>query len=375
MGSSNGTLTPLDRLFLERTYELAARAVGSTLPNPPVGAVVVRDGRVVGEGYHYRAGEAHAELQALRGAGDDARGATLYLSLEPCGHVGRTPPCTDAVIASGIARVVAGTRDPAGHGGANQLREHGIDVVLRNEPAARDLIEPFTRSVQRTQPYVALKMAASLDGFVASRPGVRERLGSPAEEQFVRELRTAYDGVMVGAGTVRVDDPLLTVRPPHDRGRPYVRIVVCDRDAIASDSRVFEPIGGYARTIVLVPQARLSRFESLRKNGDVVGIDSRPDGRLDLRAGMRALREREIMSVLCEGGPQLGASLLAAGLVDRVYWAIAPRLLGSPHAVAALSGADLTGIALQFDRVERVGDDVIVSAFVTPREIEGRVDV
>ena len=361
MGNRDGKLTPIDRLYLQRAYELASRAVGSTLPNPPVGAVVVREGRVVGEGYHFRAGEAHAESQALEEAGRDARGATLYISLEPCAHVGRTPPCTDAVIASGVARVVAGALDPTTHGGAKQLREGGIDVAVVDDPAARDLIEVFARTMRHPRPYVALKMAASLDGFVASREGVREQLGSPAEERYVRELRTAFDAVMVGAGTVRVDDPLLTVRPAHDRARPYVRIVVCDREPVAAKSRVFESVEGYARTIVLVPRSRLDRFETLRAVADIAAVDSSSDGRLDLTAAMRALRERGVMSVLCEGGPQLGASLIAARMVDRIYWAIAARLLGSPSAVPALSGADLSGVALQFDRAERIGPDVILS--------------
>jgi len=361
VGNRDGKLTPVDRLYLQRAYELAARALGSTLPNPPVGAVVVRDGRVVGEGYHHRAGDAHAEAQALELAGLNARGATLYISLEPCGHVGRTPPCTDAVIASGVARVVAGALDPTTHGGAQQLRERGIEVAVGDESAAHDLIEIFGRAIRRSRPYVALKMAASLDGFVASREGVRERLGSPAEERYVRELRTAFDAVMVGAGTVRVDDPRLTVRPPHDRARPYVRIVVCDREPVAANSRVFEPLEGYARTIVLAPRSRLDRFEALRDVSDILAVESSGDGRLDLMAAIRALRERDIISVLCEGGPQLAASLIAAGIVDRIYWSIAPRLMRSANAVPALSGADLAGIALQFDRTARIGDDVILS--------------
>jgi diaminohydroxyphosphoribosylaminopyrimidine deaminase / 5-amino-6-(5-phosphoribosylamino)uracil reductase len=366
VGNRNGTLTPIDRLFLERTYELAARGLGGTLPNPPVGALVVRDGEVVGEGHHHRAGEPHAESQALQRAGSKAYGATLYVSLEPCRHVGRTPPCTDAVIASGVARVVAGTYDPAGHGGAAQLRERGIEVTVHDDPAARDLIEVFARTLRGERPYVALKMAASLDGFVTSRHGVRERLGSPQEERYVRDLRTAYDAVMVGAGTVRIDDPMLTVRPAHDRARPYVRVVVCDRDTVPPESRVFNSIERYDRTIVLVPRSASARFEALQGVGDVVELDSGGDGRLDLTQAMRALRERGILSVLCEGGPQLGASLIAAGLIDRIYWAIAPRFLGSPHAVPALCGADLTDVALQFDRAERAGPDVIISALVTP---------
>ncbi|MFY9884605.1 MAG: bifunctional diaminohydroxyphosphoribosylaminopyrimidine deaminase/5-amino-6-(5-phosphoribosylamino)uracil reductase RibD, partial [Candidatus Cybelea sp.] len=202
MESSHLKLTPLDELFLQRAYELAARGVGSTAPNPPVGAVVVRDEQLVGEGYHRRAGDAHAESIAIAQAGTRARGATLYISLEPCRHFGRTPPCTRTLIEAGVARVVAGTLDPTEHGGAAQLREHGIDVVVAGDAAARDLIEIFAGSILRDRPYVALKMAMSLDGVVASRSGVCERIGSAAQERYVRELRTVFDAVMVGAGTV-----------------------------------------------------------------------------------------------------------------------------------------------------------------------------
>jgi len=202
-------LTPLDELYLQRAYELAARGIGSTSPNPPVGAVVVRDNRIVGEGYHRRAGDAHAEASALRQAARDARGATLYVSLEPCRHVGRTPPCAHAVIEAGIVRVVAGTLDPTLHGGAAELRERGVDFAVAQDPIARDLIEPFARAGRLQRPYVSLKMAMSLDGAIASRPGVEQQLTSQEARRYVRDLRIAHDAVMVGAGTVRVDDPLL----------------------------------------------------------------------------------------------------------------------------------------------------------------------
>ncbi len=365
MENSYRKLTPLDELYLQRTYELAARALGNVSPNPPVGAVVVRDGRIVGEGYHHRAGDAHAETNALAQAGPKAIGATVYVSLEPCRHAGRTPPCTRRLIEAGIVRVVAGTLDPTEHGGgALDLRERGIDVVVAGDPAASDLIETFARSRGGERSYVALKMAMSLDGSIASRPGIRERVGSEAEERYVRDLRTVYDAVMVGAGTVRVDDPQLTVRPPHDRRRPYVRVVACQSEEVSSRSRVFAEEDGYARTIVLVPAGRRERFAALRAVADVVEVGSPNSQSLDPAEAMEALRTREIFSVLCEGGPRLAASLLASGCVDRLYWAIAPRFVSGAHAVPVLSGAELSGVPLRFDRVERAGPDVIISAAV-----------
>lgn len=364
MESAHRQLTPLDELYLQRTYELAARGIGNTAPNPPVGAVVVRDGNSVGEGYHYRAGDAHAETNALAQAGPKARGATLYVSLEPCRHVGRTPPCTQAVADAGVARVVAGAFDPSGRGGAAELRERGIEVAIAGDPLARDLIEIFARASASTRPYVALKMAMSLDGAVAPRAGVRERLGSAEEERYVRDLRATYDAVMVGAGTLRIDDPQLTVRPPRDRARPYARVIACAREPIDPKHRVFAQQPGYERTIALVPAANSDRFEALRAVADVIEVEARVGEDLDLDAAMAALRRRGIFSLLCEGGPRLGASMLASGVVDRIYWAIAPRLLGGPEGVPVLAGAKIDGIRIRFDRVEQLGPDVMLSGTV-----------
>ena len=265
MENAHRQLKPLDELYLQRSYELAARGIGNTSPNPPVGAVLVRDGQIVGEGYHHRAGSAHAETNALAQAGSNGRGATVYVSLEPCRHVGATPPCTQALVEAGVARVVAGTLDPTEHGGgASELRARGIEVSVAEDPAARDLIETFARATTGERPYAALKMAMSLDGAIASRSGVRERLGSEAEERYVRELRTAFDAVMVGAGTVRVDDPQLTVRPPHDRVRPYTRVVACGSGGISPRSRMFAAEPEYTQTIVLAPAGLRATFEELR---------------------------------------------------------------------------------------------------------------
>lgn len=363
MENPRSQLTPLDALFLQRAYELGARAVGETVPNPPVGAVVVRDGRVVGEGYHHRAGDAHAEVNALRSAGDQARDATLYVSLEPCGHVGRTPPCAQAVAGAGVARVVAGTLDPTGHGGGAQLRKRGIEVTVAGDAAAQSLIEAFARSSILRRPYVAVKMAMSLDGAVAREPGLREPLGSDGEQRYVRELRIAHDAVLVGAGTVRVDDPMLTIRPRHDRGRPYVRIVACESDAVPPTSRVFASADGYGKTIVLAPGALRPRLERLADVAEVLVIGDARAGRLDIAEAMEALRERDIYSVLCEGGPKLAAALIAGGLADRFYWAVVPRFLHAERAVPVLRGVDLASRAVRarFDAVECVGGDVVLS--------------
>jgi diaminohydroxyphosphoribosylaminopyrimidine deaminase/5-amino-6-(5-phosphoribosylamino)uracil reductase len=362
-------MTPIDRLYLERAYELASRGIGSTSPNPPVGAVVVHDGRVVGEGYHHRAGCAHAEVEALQQAGDLANHATLYVSLEPCNHHGRTPPCTEAIVRAGIARVVAGTLDPnpkTSGGGIAHLRAHDVAVDVADDERARELIGVFRYAIAHDRTYVALKMAMSLDGRITSRPGVQEWITSEAERLYVRDLRIMYDAVMVGAGTIRVDDSQLTVRPPHHRLRPYVRIVACESDSVPESSRVFDPVDDYATTIVLAPAGARERFANLGGRAEMLFVGDPHDAQLDLVAAMRALRAAGVHSVLCEGGPTLAARLLAARIVDRCYWVIAPVLLTNGDAVPVLGGADLATLAprLRFESVERIGEDVVISCSV-----------
>jgi diaminohydroxyphosphoribosylaminopyrimidine deaminase/5-amino-6-(5-phosphoribosylamino)uracil reductase len=375
---------------LRRACELAARGRGNTAPNPAVGAVIVRDGRTLGEGYHLRRGEAHAEVEALRSArvagggadGVDLRGATAYVSLEPCNHHGLTPPCSEALIAAGIARVVVGVVDPdprTAGGGIARLRAAGIEVEVAGDQAARSSIEAFAVALGRERPYVHLKLAVSLDGYVAPAPGAHWLTGEIARD-YVRELRASYDAVMVGAGTVRSDDPLLTVRPPRTRLRPYVRVIACEEAPISPDRRVlFDPQQGegvnYARTLVLAPAGARAAFAALeasapfakpRAGAEVVYIGP-PDARtLDLAAGLAELKSRGISSVLCEGGPTLAARLLAERLVDRLDWLVAPVLLANERAVPALRGADLSSAAhgWRFDCVEYLGDDLRLSALL-----------
>jgi len=361
-------LEAIDRIYLHRTYELAERARGSTSPNPCVGAVVARGTMTLGEGYHRKRGEPHAEVEALRAAataGNDVRGATMYVSLEPCNHTGSTPACTQALLEASLARIVVGTSDPnpAAAGGASSLRKAGVEVEIADDPAARALVEDFTTSIVRALPFVTLKMAASLDGFVAPQHGSMWLTGEAARD-FVRELRVAHDAVLVGSGTIRIDDPQLTVRPPRTRLRPYVRVVACEEAPVPIESRVFVPVDGYATTVVLAPAGLRERFAPLESSADVLYVGGSDSMELDLRAALEALRARGIFSVLCEGGPTLAAHLLSHDLVDRLHWLVAPLLLANERAIPALAHADAASVAraLQFDRVERLGDDLLISA-------------
>lgn len=338
--------------------------------------MIVRAGETLGEGYHHRPGEPHAEVEALRAAGArgaDVRGATMYVSLTPCNHHGRTGPCSDALAEAGIGRVVIGARDPnpAAAGGLERLRAAGIAVEVVDDPAAQALIERFVYSLAAPLPFVTVKMAMSLDGAIAPRPGAAYALTGPLARERVRDLRCEYDAVMVGAGTIRIDDAQLTVRPHRARRKPYRRVVACETDTVPRGSRVFAspegaPPGAYAPTIVLAPAGIRERFAALEPIAEVVAVGGADARTLDLRAALCALRERGMTTVLCEGGPTLAGRLLEERLVQRIIWFVAPRFLQTPQAVPVLAGADLTRAAdgWRFDRVERVGEDMMVSARV-----------
>lgn len=358
----------LDRLFLERANELARRGAGSTSPNPAVGAVVVADGRIAGEGYHHRAGEPHAEIHALQAAGDRSRDATLYVSLEPCNHFGRTPPCSHAVVGAGIARVVIGVTDPnpkTDGGGLRYLRAHGVAVEIADDAASRDIVEPFARAIRASRPYVTLKMAMSLDGFVTSSRGIQQWLTGPQAREFVRQLRITHDAVAVGAGTVRVDNPRLTVRPPHHRLLPYRRVVLCETDSVPAQSLIFSPHEGYEPTIVAAPAGLREPFAALEPVAEMLYVGESGSRQLDIAQALYDLRQRGITSLLCEGGPTLAGKLCELGLVDRFYGLVAPQLLRAPDAVPVLTASSLPQVrGLRFDRVERVGPDLLIAGIV-----------
>jgi diaminohydroxyphosphoribosylaminopyrimidine deaminase/5-amino-6-(5-phosphoribosylamino)uracil reductase len=336
--------------------------------------VIVRDGRTLGEGWHHRKGEPHAEAEALRAVregGGDPRGATMYVTLEPHDHQSTMPPCSVAIVEAQLARVVVGTLDPnpLTHGrGVARMRGAGIDVEVVDDAASCALIERFAFGLRAPMPFVTLKMAMSLDGYVAPA-AVPFPVTGPQARAAVHALRAAHDAVMVGAGTVRVDDPLLTVRPHRSRRAPYARVVVCETGPISPDSRVLRapadaPPHAYRPTIVTAPAGAAARFATLAERAELVLVGGPDETQLDLPAALGALRERGLTSILCEGGPTLAGRLLAAGLVQRLIWLIAPRFLRAEGALPVLAGADLRalGNGWEFERVERVGDDLMLTA-------------
>lgn len=347
---------------MKRALRLAAKAAGRTSPNPMVGAVVVKDGAVVGEGFHQRAGEAHGEVVALERAGGAARGATLYLNLEPCTHHGRTPPCAERVIASGVTRVVTAMRDPdprVDGKGLRALRAAGIETetgVLETE--ARRLNEGFISRVERSRPFVTLKLATTVDGRVAA--GGRRYLSGKAALREVHRMRDRADAVMIGVGTVLADDPELTVR--EVRGRDPLRVVL-DADARTPPAAKVLRAGDPQRTIVFIARDADQRHaKRLRDAGVLVATLPRAEERgLDPSAALRWLAEHGVNSVLSEGGPHVAASLLAAKLVDRLLLIVAP--LAGGDGLLAIDGLPAP-IDLHAMRARRLGGDVLLEAEV-----------
>lgn len=351
---------------MSEALELAARARGRTSPNPMVGAVVVRNGQVVGRGWHHRAGEPHAEVLALREAGELARGSMLFVTLEPCSHVGRTPPCAPAVAKAGVAEVFAAMEDPnplVAGGGLSYLRSHGITVhtgLLENE--ARRLNEGFVKRITTGLPFVEIKVATTLDGKIATSAGRSRWISSEVARRWVHSRRDQADAVLVGANTVRLDNPQLTVRPAPSDGRQPLRCVVTasgdlPRNAVllndgAADTIVFCPAGTSLQELGRASIVAIGRVDSLS--------EARNSAPVDLAEMLRHLTSRGVNDVLVEGGSQLNAGLLRAGLVDRVSAFVAPKLFGgcAPGAFGDLGVLDPgQAIRLQDLSVEQVGDD------------------
>jgi diaminohydroxyphosphoribosylaminopyrimidine deaminase/5-amino-6-(5-phosphoribosylamino)uracil reductase len=354
-----------------RALELALNGLGLAPPNPMVGAVVVAGGETVGEGWHEGPGTAHAEVMALEAAGDRARGGTLYVTLEPCTHHGRTPPCAPVVRDAGIARVVTPIRDPnpAVDGrGIGFLRDSGIDVVegVRNGEATR-LIAGFTRHSTTGLPFVTLKMAASLDGRVAARDGSSRWITGDEARADGHRLRAAAGAVAVGVGTVVADDPELTVRLPGHRGRPPLRVVVDSRGRTPPGATVLNDLAPtvIATTSACSPTVRAS-WESA--GAEVWVVDQADgDGRVSLPAVVEALGKREVQDLLLEGGPILAWSAVRQGLVDRLVLYLAPKLIGG-GAPGVLEGPGISTISralgLEITEVDEVGRDLKVVADV-----------
>lgn len=356
-----------DERWMKRALALARRGEAQAHPNPMVGAIVVREGHAVGQGFHTYDGIRHAEIIALEQAGERARGATLYLNLEPCCHVGRTGPCTDAILRAGIRRVVAAMADPnprvAGKG-FRRLRENGVRVDIGAlEAEARRLNEDFAVWVRRGRPLVMLKTAATLDGQL-SMPGIGRWVSSEASRRHVQRQRHGADAVLTGIGTVLADDPLLTDRTGRKRRKPLLRVVLDSRLRLPVGSRLARTAAGDVLVFTLVSPGS-PRTKRLAGMGvEVARVRSR-GGRVDLNAALDELGRREILQVMVEAGPRVNGALLAAGLADKLYLYYAPKILGrATTPMATVSARGGKPLALVKDaELRRFGSDFALEGY------------
>jgi diaminohydroxyphosphoribosylaminopyrimidine deaminase/5-amino-6-(5-phosphoribosylamino)uracil reductase len=357
---------------MARALALAVRGLGTTSPNPPVGAVVVRRDRVVGEGYHRRAGGPHAEVLALRRAGPRARGGTLYVTLEPCCHLDkRTPPCVPTVIASGVTRVVVATRDPN-----PKVRGRGLAALRRAKlrvdigvvsAGAEKLIEPYRTLVTAGRPFVTLKVASTLDGKIATARGESRWITGIAARKLVHQLRARSDAILTGSGTVLADNPSLTARTGSAHGHTPLRIVLDPSLRVPLHAKVLRDRKAPTLIVTTAAGAAANRAALQKIGAEVLVLPAR-HGRIQWRALLSELGRRGIASLMIEGGAEVNASALRKGIVDRVLFFLAPRMMGGRDAVGAIGGLSPARLSdvLKLKRmaVMRIGPDILVEGYL-----------
>jgi diaminohydroxyphosphoribosylaminopyrimidine deaminase/5-amino-6-(5-phosphoribosylamino)uracil reductase len=361
-----------DQHWMRRALELAGRARGRTSPNPMVGAVLVKGGQVLGEGFHAYAGSDHAEVIALREGGSAAAGATLYVSLEPCCHYGRTPPCVEQIVQAGIHRVVAACEDPnpaVSGKGISALRAAGLRVEagLLAEEAER-LNEAFFTHVRTGRPFVTLKVAASLDGKIATRTGESRWITGESARRRVHQLRNEMDAVLVGIGTVLRDNPLLTTRLGIAEQRDPIRVIVDNLARLPLRAQVVNRASTAPTLLAVSQMAPRTKLEALEREGiQVIVVESSPR-RVSLERLMEALGKRGILSIMVEGGAEINASALREGIVDKVLVFLAPILIGGKSTPTAVGGDGIESLAqalrLREVRIERFEDDILIQGYL-----------
>ena len=360
--------------YMRRALELARKGQGRTSPNPMVGAVLVKNGRVVGEGYHRKAGLPHGEIEALRRAGKKAQGADLYVNLEPCCHIGKTPPCTEAIIAAGVRKVIVGMRDPnklVGGKGTRQLRKNGVQVVtgtLRKE--CEKLNEVFIKFIRTGNPFVVLKTAVSLDGKIATSSGESKWITGPKAREKVHQVRNEIDAIVVGAGTILKDDPFLTTRLKKKSAnvKHPIRVILDNEFLVPLKSNVFKNTDTQRVLYATGKKLPDSRRKELTRRGVDILILKEKKGGVDLRHLLHSLGERGISSVLIEGGGEVNASALEAGIVDKVLVFVAPILIGGKDAPGPLGGKGIRRLASAFKiknmTVNQIGNDFLLEGYI-----------
>lgn len=357
--------------FMKMAILEARKGIGHTSPNPTVGAVIVRNGEIVGKGYHRKAGSPHAEVNALRNAGTKSKGATIYVTLEPCNHHGRTPPCTRAILAGGIKRVVVGVMDPnpiVAGGGNNFLSSQGVEVrsgVLEDQCKA--LNRPFIKFIQHGTPWVVLKAGLSLDGKIAAHHGQSGWITGEKSRRYVHTLRNRLDGILVGIETVLNDDPSLTTRVSRGKGRDCIRIVLDTHLRIPIDAKMLRQDSTAYTLIYCGEDIDLTKKDILQKSGAIVQpVKTGEDGHVDLKVVLKDLGRREITSVLVEGGSRIHGSFIQQKCVDQVNLFFAPIFIGGDGiSVASKFGLENVQDAYRLSgiRTRRFGDDIMIEGY------------
>jgi len=362
---------------MAEALRLAERARGKTSPNPLVGSVLYKDDIPVGKGYHRGAGLPHAEIEALRDAGERARGADLYVTLEPCNHQGRTPPCSEAIIKAGVRRVFIGMRDPNPHvrgGGAGRLEEAGIEVssgFLERE--CRKQNEAFLTFITQGRPFVILKTASTLDGKIATSTGDSKWITNERSRRYAHTLRSQVDAIMVGSGTALADDPRLTCRLKRGRRDP-IRVIVDSRLSVPPTANVFQVDSKAPTWVATTEEASAEKARRLEETGAKILRLPTENGRVAIEPLLRALAARDVTSALLEGGRALTTSFLRTRLVDKAYFFMAPKIIGGDQSVGSIGDLGVTRMneCLRFERVaiRRFGDDVMIESYPAPNEPE-----
>jgi len=356
-----------DEFYMKEALRLARKGLGSVSPNPMVGALVVEGDKIIGRGYHKKFGGPHAEVNALESVKGKPKGSTLYVTLEPCSHYGKTPPCVDLIIKKQIRRIVIGAEDPnplvAGRG-IGILTDNGIHVtvgVLKQQ--CRELNASFFKYHEKGLPYVTLKMAQSLDGRIAAKNGSSQWISSPGSLKLAHRLRARHDGVMVGIDTVITDDPSLTVRLV--KGKDPLRLILDSHLRVPLRSKVLSDGNASCTVIVTTHHADTRKIEGVQSLGArVLSVKANPHGQVDLMAALRKFAGEGITSILVEGGAKLSTSLVKAGLVDKLVVVIGPKIIGK--GIEALGDLGISEIddalGLSIEKIRRVGEDLVVVA-------------
>ena len=362
----------MDVQYMKRALELAIQGSGYTNPNPLVGAVIVKNDRIIGEGFHKHYGSHHAEINAFLNAREDVTGATMYVTLEPCSHYGKTPPCAQAIVDKGIKKVIIGMRDPnplVSGKGIEILKDSGIEVVTGVlEDEGMKLNEIFLKYITTKLPFVIMKTAMTLDGKIATRINASKWVTGEFSRKYVHELRHRVAGIMVGIGTVLADDPSLTTRFEDGIGNDPIRIIVDSSAKISMEAKVLN-LESSAKTIIAVTEkADNIKLKLLEEKGAVIIVIPSKNGRVDLKLLMKELGERNIDSILLEGGSELNYSSLEEGIIDKVYSFIAPKIIGGNTAKTPVGGYGKAFMEEAFElediNIHRFGEDIMVEAYV-----------